>query len=281
MEKSSLSSLSLTAGVLVLVVTVIVLAASSVLVIAYTQQSPYDYGDATTDGVVDISDHAEVLAIMQEAKPQLSAADATMDCVVDISDHADVLAVMQEAKTAHARWVADYDYNTGGAGSADLAAYKQVKNMPSVTWPADSGWTNFTAGDYSDVEAIDADDLSMAANASGKNVVQSRFTVFEHICAANLTHIEVNVTASSQNTSETLQYWAWDFNAIQWDQVDGSITMSNGEDSYYSVTDWGPPNIDDYINNGNGYMYLMVMLADNNRALSIDYIQVVFVGPEM
>jgi len=140
--------------------------------------------------------------------------------------------------------------------------------------------TDFSAGDYDDVEAIDANDFSMAANASANNSVQCRFTVFEQICAANLTHIEVNVTASSQNMSETLQYWAWDFNAIQWDQVDGSVTMSNGEDSYYSVTDWGPPNIDDYINNGNGYMYLMVMLADNNRSLKIDYINVAFVGPE-
>ena len=235
------------------------------------------------DTTVDVLDTVRVFNIVSGLQPPSSASDANMDGKTDVLDTVRVFNIVSGLQTAQPRYTASYDFNTSGAGALDrdVAAYKQVKNMPSVTWPADSGWTNFTAGDYSDVEAIDADDLSMAANASGKNVVQSRFTVFEHICAANLTHIEVNVTASSQNTSETLQYWAWDFSSAQWDQVDGSVTMSNGEASYYRVTDWGPPNIDDYINNGNGYMYLMVMLADNNRALSIDYIQVVFVGPEM
>jgi hypothetical protein len=229
---------------------------------------------------VDIGDHAEIKAMIVGIKPKSSYGDASMDGTVDISDHAEVKVIIVGVKTAHDRWVADYDYNTGGAGSVDLAAYKQVASMPTVRWVSDSGWANFSAGDYDDVEAIDANDFSMAANATAKNAVQSRFTVFEQICVTNLTHIEVNVTASSQNMGETLQYWAWNFSAVQWDQVDGSITMSNGEASYYRVTNWGPPNIDDYID-GNGHMYLIVILADNNRALSIDYIQVVFVGPEM
>ena len=232
------------------------------------------------DTTVDVLDTVRVFNIVSGLQSPVSASDANMDGKTDVLDTVRVFNIVSGLQTAQPRYVASYDFNTSGAGTLDRAAYKQVKNMPTITWPADSGWTNFSAGDYNDVEAIDANDFSMAANATGKNSVQSRFTVFEQICAANLTHIEVNVTASSQNMSETLQYWAWNFNSVQWDQVGGSMTMSNGETSYYRVTDWGPPNIDDYMD-GTGYMYLMVMLADNNRSLSIDYIQVVFVGPEM
>jgi hypothetical protein len=243
-------------------------------------KSTYPYGDANMDGVVGLGDHADVKAMLLLTKDHNSAADIDMDGKIGLADHADVKAMLLLTKSPSDRYTASYDFNTSGAGTLDLAASKQVLSMPAVTWPADVGWTNFSAGDYNDVEAIDADDFSMAANVTAKNVVQCRFTVFEQICATNLTHIEVNVTASSQSMSEALQYWAWNFNSVQWDQVDDSMPMSNGEDSYYRVTDWGPPNIDDYIN-GNGHMYLMVMLADNNRALNIDYIQVVFVGPEM
>jgi hypothetical protein len=232
------------------------------------------------DGVVGLADHGDIKAMLLLTKDHNSAADANMDGKVGLADHGDVKAMLLLTKSPSNRSTASYDFNTSGAGTLDRAAYKQVINMPTVTWPAHFGWTNFSAGDYDDVEAIDANDFSMAANATAKNSVQCRFTVFEQICAANLTHIEVNVTASSQNMGETLQYWAWNFNSVQWDQVDGSITMSNGEASYYRVTDWGPPNIDDYIN-GNGHIYLLVMLADNNRALNVNYIQVVFVGPEM
>ena len=216
---------------------------------------------------------------MLETEPKSSSSDATTDGDTDVSDYAEVWAVILDVKTPSDRYVASYDFNSGGAGTLDLAAHKQVKNMPAVAWPADSGWTNFSSGDYDDVGAIDTDDFSMAANASGYNAVQCRFTVFEHICAPELTHIEVSVTASSQDMSETLEYWAWDFVSSRWDQVDGSITMSNGEASYYRVTDWGPPNIADYMD-ASGHMYLMVMLTDKDRALNIDYIQVTFVGPE-
>jgi len=243
-------------------------------------KSPYPFGDATMDGTVDISDYAEVEAIILETKPKSSSSDATMDGDTDISDCAEIWAMVQGVKTPSDRYVASYDFNTGGAGTIDLAAYKQTANVPSVVWPADSGWTDFTAGDYTNVEAIDASYFSMSASASSYNTVQCRFTVFEHICAPSLTHIEINVTASSQYMSDTLQYWAWDFSSGQWDQVGGSITMSSGVSSYYMVTDWGPPNVDNYMDD-NGHMYLMVILMDKNRALNIDYIQVTFVGPEV
>ena len=54
-------------------------------------------------------------------------------------------------------------------------------------WPGDTGWTNFTAGDYDDVRAIDDDDFYMAANATADNAVQCRFTIFEKMCAEGLT----------------------------------------------------------------------------------------------
>jgi len=243
-------------------------------------KSPYPYGDANRDEAVDIDDFIYIRAMMLETIPKLSSSDATMDGDTDVSDYAEVWAMILGVKTPVDRYVAGYDFNTADVGTLDLAAYKQVKNMPSVAWPADSGWVNFSSGDYADVEAIDANDFSMAANASGYNAVQCRFTVSEHICAPELTHIEINVTASSQDRSETLQFHAWDFTSAQWNQVDGSITMSNGENSYYRVTDWGPPNIGGYMDEV-GHMYLMVILMNKNRALNIDYIQMTLVGPEV
>jgi len=232
------------------------------------------------DGVTDILDAIRILNIVANLQSPVSASDANADGSTDILDAIRVLNIVANLQTAQPRYIAGHDFNTSGAGTLDLAASKQVKDMPTLVWPADSGWANFSSGDYDDVEAIDADDFSMAANASGYNAVQCRFTVFEHDCAPDLTHIEVNVTASSQDMSETLQYWAWDFNSVRWDQVDGSIRMSGGKASYCRVTNWGPPNIADYIDDS-GHMYLMVILMNKNRALNIDYIQVTLVGPEV
>ena len=145
---------------------------------------------------MDVADYARVKGIILGTQIKASFSDATMDGNTDVADYARIKGVILGTQTPHDMYRAEYDYNTAGAGTVDRAASKQVTNMPTVIWPSDIGWTNFTTGDYDDVQAIDANQFSMLANATANNSVQCRFTVFEYICAEDLTHIEVNVTAS-------------------------------------------------------------------------------------
>ena len=247
---------------------------------ACTQQSDYPYGDANRNTDVDISDYARIKGIILQALPKDSAADANMDGDVDISDYGRVKGIILQAVTTHDRYIAVYDFDTAGAGSDDLAASKQVAALPAGRWVSagETGWFNFTAPDYTAVEAIDASDFNMAANATGYNAIQCRFDVDETGNTSALTHLELNVTASSQNMSETLRYYAWNFSSGQWAQVGTDITMGDGEGSYYRVSDWGPPLVGDYID-ASGYVFVMVIVPVHNRALDIDYIRLVLVEP--
>ena len=231
------------------------------------------YGDATGGGEVDVADYAEVKAVILSAGSCNPGADATMDGCIDVSDYAQVKSLVLGAAIPNGMYVSGYDFSTG-SGTAHVAAYKQVATMPADIFPNEAGWQPFNGGYYSDVEAIDADDFSMSANATGYNAVQCRFTVDGGINLSTVTDLGVTLAGSSENTSETLQFWAWNFDTSSWQQVDGDIPMSIGEDTYtkHTVCDcWGRV-YESYIN-GSGYMYILFLLDTPNRDLNVDYVR--------
>jgi beta propeller repeat protein len=239
------------------------------------------YGDATGEGDVDVADYARLKGVMLLSASCNPGADANMDGCIDIADYARLKALILAVLEAHGMYVSGYDFSSG-AGTAHLARYKQVTTMPTDIFPNDTGWSSFTTTNYTEVEALDALNFSMPGSAAKYNAVQCRFTVSGGINLSTVTDLSVTLVGFSENTSETLQFWAWNFDTSNWQQVVGDIAMSNGECSYtqHTVCDcWGKV-YDSYVN-GSGLMYLMIILADSNRSLSIDYIQVVFVGPEM
>ena len=225
---------------------------------------------------MDINDYAEVKAVMLGYTDCNPGADATRDGCVDISDYAEIRAIMLGIKSAAARYVAAYDFNTPGAGTSHLAAYKQVKNMPTVRWVSDIGWTNFSGGDYSDVEAIDASDFSMLANDSGYNAVQCRFTVDGGINLSTVTDVGIDFTG----TSGALEVWAWNFDAGSWSKVCADISVPSGEGngSGHTACDcWGKV-LDSYVD-GSGHLYVLFIHDDMNDALDVDYVRVELTYP--
>ena len=265
-------------GIIFLGMLIALVASPALFVGAETVQSPYDYGDANMDGTIDLLDLGQIRSIVLLIQDENSAADANMDGRIDLLDLGQARAIILLTQSAADRYVADYDFSSG-AGTRHVAQHKQVLVMPANTFTNESGWTAFGGGDYTDVDTIDANDFSMAANATAKNAVQCRFDVDEtDFCALNLTHIEINITASSDDLSETLEYWVWNFNTQAWDQLRQDITMANGGNSYYLVSDWGPPNIANYVD-ASGDLYILLIGNNNNRSFNVDYILMTLVNP--
>ena len=92
---------------------------------ACTDPTPYPYGDANMDGVVNVADTVRV---------------------------SNIVVGGQEAQT---RYVNVSDFAQGGAGGVNLAAYKQAAVLPAGKWTGgDPYWTNFSdPGDYDDTAA--------------------------------------------------------------------------------------------------------------------------------
>ena len=224
---------------------------------------------------MDIADYARVKGVMLLASSCNPGADATEDGCVDISDYARLKALILGAMAPSDMFVAGYDFSTG-AGTAHMAAYKQVKNMPAVRWVGDTGWANFSGGDYSDVEAIDASDFSMVANASGYNAVQCRFTVGGGIDLSTVTDLGINFTG----TSDVLEAWAWNFSAGVWSQVCADISVPAGEGSkgeHTACDCWGRV-YESYVN-GSGHVYILFIHDAVNDALDVDYVRMELTYP--
>jgi hypothetical protein len=165
-----------------------------------------------------------------------------------------------------------------------VAAYKQVAGMPTVRWVSDpTGWTNFSPGDYSDVEAWDDSDLNMGANATGYNAVQCRFTVDGGINPFAVTNLGVTLVGSSDIVGAPLQFWAWNFDIGSWRQVESSVPMNGSSESTYSVNStcdcWGKT-LDSYVD-GSWHMYILFLLNTLDSDLNVDYVkaELAYPGP--
>ena len=233
------------------------------------------YGDATGEGEVDISDYALVRAVMVNVGGCDPRADANMDGCIDIADYALIRAIMVSIAAPHDMFAAGHDFSTG-AGTAHAAAYKQVATMPLDIFPNETGWQPFNGSDYTDVEAIDASDFSMVANASGYNAVQCRFTVGGGIDLSTVTDLGINFTG----TSDVLEAWAWNFSAGVWSQVCADISVPAGEGSkgeHTACDCWGGV-YESYVN-GSGQMYILFIHDAVNNDLDVDYVRVELTYP--
>ena len=95
---------------------------------ACTDQSPYDYGDATADGAVNVQDKSRIDAILGASQPASSTSDATADGATNVQDKSRVDAILGASQTPTDRYVAVYDFSSG-AGTTHLGAYKQAAEL--------------------------------------------------------------------------------------------------------------------------------------------------------
>jgi hypothetical protein len=246
---------------------------------ACTNQSAYDYGDANLDLSVNVGDYALLKGVVLQTVAKSATTDATASGDSNVADYAAVKSIVLVVSSSKDMYLALYDFNTAGAGTDDLAASKQVAAVPAVRWVGDAGWTNFSGGDYTDVEAIDASDYNMGANATGYNAIQCRFDVDEIANASALTHLVIDLNASTTAaTSPLVELYAWDFNTVSWTKVGDANMNGATKEGYSAVSAWGPPLVDDYID-ASGYVYIMVIVPTFSQALDVNYVQLALVEP--
>ncbi len=247
-------------------------AASLPAVQAATEESPYPYGDATTDAAVDVSDYAQLWAIVLGVQPVIPSADATVDGFVDILDFIQVRAIMLEAQSATARYEASYDFSTG-AGVNRWAKSKAVADLPPAlndTFDTDpAGWVEATAEQYGAI----AEQHTTIWTVSGSSYasMQCKFTVDEVSVVSNITSIGVTFNGSSASSGDILTIWVWNCSATEWCQIGSGITLSTSNVSYTEYTDWGTVYYD-YIDAG-GQVYLLFSNSASTHDLNINYVK--------
>ena len=228
------------------------------------------FGDANADGDITLLDLGETRAIVLANIACIPGADATKDGCVDLLDLAQTRAIVLGTQSADDMHDDGHDFSSG-AGTTHVAYYKQVAGMPSDIFPNQSGWQVFSGDDYSDIEAVDGANFSMAANATAYNAIQCRFTVNGSINTSAITDLSVTFNG----TSDVLEVWAWSFNANSWSQVSADVTASGAAHTVAGC--WGRV-LDNYID-GSSHMYVLFIHDALNKDMDADYVKVELIYP--
>lgn len=262
----------LATAIVVVLLWLVLFSATPSTVQAVTVESPYPYGDATIDGAVDVSDYAQLQAIIIGLQPIVPGADATADGIVDISDFIQVRAIMLEVQSAITRYEAAYDFSTG-AGVNRWAKGKAIAALPPAlndTFDTDTtGWVEATAEQYSSI----AEQHTTVWTISGSSYasLQCKFTVGEVSVASDITSMGVTFNGSSRIEGDVLKLWVWNFSATEWRQIGSGITLSTSNVSYTEYTAWGTVYYD-YIDAG-GHVYLLFSNSASTHDLNINYVE--------
>jgi hypothetical protein len=217
------------------------------------------------NGDIDLLDLARTRAIVLGNIACIPGADSTMDGCVDLLDLGQTRAIVLGTQSADDMHQDEHDFSSG-AGTTHVVRYKQVAGMPTDIFPNQSGWQAFADGDYTDIEAVDGANFSMAANATRYNAMQCRFTVNGSVNTSAITDLGVTFNG----TSDTLEVWAWDFNAGSWSRVSADVTASGAAHTVAGC--WGRV-LGDYID-VSSHMYVLYIHAAVNRDLDADYVSV-------
>jgi hypothetical protein len=249
--------------------------------IMFTSSSMY-YGDATEDGAVDVSDYAQVRAILLGLPLIVPGADATMDGFVDVSDYAQVQAIILGCQTASEGFQYAYDFSSGEELDK-WAKQKVISALPpalNLTFATDSGWTSLSQNGYFNISVEDGNTSILPGASANHSALQFRFTINEPVDASLITSIGVTLNGSSEADGDLFQIWLWNFNTAVWRQLGDDISVTNSYSRYTEwATNWGRV-FGNYIN---GDRYFHVLLTTNTPAkdLNIDYIKLSLNTPAM
>ena len=206
--------------------------------------------------------------------------DAAADGDVDAADFGRVKQIVLLNEVALTRYEEGYDFNSSAAGTDHIAKWQNIDSLPSDIFINETGWTDFTTVNYTQVEAIDTADFAVSGKPGNHSAVECRFKIGEHINVSTVSDLHVSLVGSSEDTGESLQFWAWNYNTSSWSQVGGDMTMSDGENTYarHSVCDaWGRA-FDDYIDDDR-YMYILYFVDTLDKDLNVDYCEIVLSYP--
>ena len=238
------------------------------------------YGDATGDGAVDVSDYAQLTAIILGTQPRIPGADATMDGLVDVMDCSQTRAIMQEYQTAGKMYEYTYDFSSG----VETDRWAKHKATPAVppnldkTFVLDPGWGNISRDDYSNLSAEDGNAFALPEASGNYSALQCRFTVGEPIDASLITSIGVTLNGSSKANGSLFQVWVWNFNTTAWRQLGNDISVTTSNSRYTEwATNWGRV-FDDYIDDSR-YLYMLLTADNPAENLDIDYVRLMVNTP--
>lgn len=238
------------------------------------------YGDATRDGKIDVSDYAQITAIVLGIRRVVPGADATMDGFVDIADFSQVRAIMLELRTASDGLEYIYDFSSGQEVD-EWAKYKELTVLPPAlnrTFAEDSGWADLSQSGHFDVSTGDGDTSIVLGASANHSALQFRFTVNEPIDASLITSVGLTLNGSAAADGNLLRVWLWNSNTTEWTQLGSDISITSGDIGHTEWTaNWG--RIFEHYIDYSGYLYLLLADAGSTGDLNIDCIKFMITTP--
>ena len=244
--------------------------------------TPIQYGDANRNGDITNIDILFCDLMVRGTRDFAPSADANISGTITNIDILFIDLIVRALRSADNIDQNVYDFSTG-AGTDRWAKSNNVAAPPpglSDTFDTDpTGWVNATSNDYTNVSSEDGVVWSIAGASGNYTALQCKFTVAEGAYSGNVTSIGVTFNGTSEQSSDLLQLWAWNFNSGSWQKIDTDISLGNASSQGYTRwAEWGKL-YGDYINGGN-HVYILYGHNTSDRDLNADYVKLEITAPE-
>jgi Leucine-rich repeat (LRR) protein len=233
------------------------------------------YGDANGDGELSIMDYSSVRLMLFGKKAFNPGGDANKDGELSIMDYSSIRLMLFGKKASENRYEDSYDFalRFSPVGSECWAKSNSISALPlalSDNFDTDpDGWVAAGSADYGNIASTNGNVWTITGTPGNYSALQCKFVLGENTDA--VTSIGVTLNGSAETNGDSLQFWAWNFNASSWTQIGSTFPMTTDIASYVAWTAWGKVYAD-YID-GDGYMYILANLASANADLNVDYIK--------